>query len=668
MSRAERAGDDGQPNPTPTVTLSYDSLSREGRELRLVRFSNLASSTEVELMQCRVSLNDPPSYRALSYIWGDPTPTKSIRVNGRPLPVAHNVHQALLDVRRGGDGQEWLWVDSICINQDNSEERSWQVAEMGHIFGRAALVYIWLGPNSDDSDAVLRMAQRIGPDAHRAGVADLWFGWPSFKYQPEKLQGKTDSVERRESFLAQALDDEELRSPRLLDAIGSVLNRPNWYRAWIVQEIALARNGLVLCGDERVSLDAFDAALATIFFCKNGDFARGHLQWRNFGAGLNNNLFRLRGLVARRQRGRKQKTSLLEFLLSDFLAAPGRPFYMASDPRDIIFGLLGVAADTECLGLRPDYTQTVAEVYTAATRAMVERCPHYSLDYCAFPKDMDDLPTWVPDWQRVGRFGLGVPGQPMSYRNLFNSAADRVQPPPPTGLFPTHAHGIPAWRVLRQRGCLVDVVTSVFTGDEHCSSTEPALKLSKALARQGEQRSRILQAILKFTIAAHLELDGAQLETILWRTVVADSMPIERCTVDYDAPAARIFRQQPVPVATLSEAQVGYILRNTYPFPHKPDPIATQVKVDEYSELVLRQASASCRRRTLFATAEGRLGLGPENVRTGDVVTILLGTPVPIVLRPAANCFTYVGDAYVHGIMDGQFMKGDPLEEDFDIT
>ncbi|KAK4032503.1 heterokaryon incompatibility protein-domain-containing protein [Parachaetomium inaequale] len=653
-------------NPTPTATFSYDSLSREDRELRLVRFSNSASSTEVELILHRVSLNDPPSYHALSYVWGDPTPTRSIRVNGRPLPVAHNLHQALLDVRRGGDAQEWLWVDAICINQDNPEERSRQVAQMGHIFGRAALVYIWLGPSGDDSDAVLRMAQRIGADAHRAGVADLWFGWQSFKYRLEKLQEDAESVERRESFLAQALDDEELRSPRLPAAIESLLNRPNWCRAWIVQEIALARDGLVLCGAERVSLDAFDAALATIFFCKNGDFARGHPRWRDFGAGLNNNLFRLRGLVARRQRRRNQKAGLLEFLLSDFLGAPGRPFYMASDPRDIIFGLLGVAADTERLGLRPDYTQTVAEVYTAATRAMVERCPQYSLDYCAFPKDMDDLPTWVPDWQRVGRFGLAY-GRPMSYRNLFNSSADRVQPPP-TGLFPTPAEGIPAWRVLRQRGCSVDVVATVFAGDEQCSCTEPALTLSRALAWQGEQRTRILQAILKFAIAAHLELDGAQLETVLWRTVVADFVSVERCTVDYDALAVRIYRQQPVPVATLTEAQVGFMLRNTYPFPHRPDAIATQVKVDEYSGLLLRIAAATCRGRTLFATAGGRLGLGPENVQTGDVVTILLGTPVPIVLRPAADRFRYVGDAYVHGIMDGQLMKGDPLEEDFDIA
>ncbi|KAK3299463.1 heterokaryon incompatibility protein-domain-containing protein [Chaetomium fimeti] len=649
-------------------TFSYDNLSRDDREVRLVRFSNSESSLEVELILHRLSLDDLPSYHALSYIWGDPAPTRSIRVNGKPLPVAHNLHQALLDVHRTlGDAQEWLWVDAICINQDNSEERSWQVGLMGHIFGRAALVYLWLGPSSDDSD-VLRMARRIGPDAHRAGISDLWFSWESFNYQPMYIQDDTESVERRESFLARALDDEELRSPGMLAAVASLLERPNWYRAWIVQEIALARDGLVLCGTERVSLDAFDAALAAIFFCKNGDFTREHPRWRNFGAKLDNNLFRLRGLVARRQRRRNHEAGLLEFLLSDFLAAPDRPFYEASDPRDIIFGLLGVAADTERLGLRPDYNQTVTEVYTAATRAMVERCPHYFLNYCIFPKDIDDLPSWVPDWQRVGRFGL-VSTQPLSYATNFNSSAGRVQPPP-TGLLPTPVNGIPAWRVLRQRGCSVDVVATVFASDEYyCTSTGPVMTLARALVWHREQRTRILRAILNFAIAAHLELDGAQLETVLWRTIVADFVNAQRCPVDYDAPAARIFRQEPVPLATLTEAQVTYMLSRIYPFPHHPDPkTATQAQVDEYSEILLRQASARCRGRTLFATKGGRLGLGPENLQTGDVVTILLGTPVPIVLRPAANCFTYVGDTYVHGIMDGQCMEGDPVVEDFDIV
>ncbi|KAM0284974.1 hypothetical protein ACHAQH_001663 [Verticillium albo-atrum] len=314
---------------------------------------------------------------------GDPTPSSTIYVNGGPISVAPNLHQALLRLRQSGNTGVWLWIDAICISQEDDQEKNWQVVQMGDIFGGAALVYIWLGPSSDGSDMVLQMAQRVGP-------------------------GRTPG-------------DGSLRSPESLEAIESLLSRANWYRVWVVQETALARDALVLCGDECVSREAFDAALATIFFCKTGNFARGLPQWRRFGSDLNNNLFRLRGLTARRQRRRNKGAGLVEFLVSDFAAAPKRPFYLASNSRDITFGLLGVAVDTELLGLVPDYTLTTPEVYTAATRAMNGRCPYYSLDFCASPKGMLDLPSWVPDWQLIGHIGLcGL----LSSLDVFESSTD----------------------------------------------------------------------------------------------------------------------------------------------------------------------------------------------------------------------------------------------------
>ncbi|AEO64787.1 uncharacterized protein THITE_2038030 [Thermothielavioides terrestris NRRL 8126] len=648
------------------AAFSYDKLRSEDGEFRLVRFSDSAASPDViELILERASLHNPPSYSALSYLWGEPTKTETIHVNGLPLPITHNLHQALQHLRAGEGTREWLWIDAVCINQDDDEERSWHVPQMGTIFSRASLVYIWLGPDSDDSDLVMRLAQRIGPDAHEAGVADLWFCWPPFKLPRKKLENE----ERANSFLARALGDEELRSPRLLAAVEPLLSRANWCRAWIVQEIALARDGLVCCGTERVSLNAFDATLSTIFFCKNGVFALQHPRWRDFGSGLrNNNIFRVRGLIARRQRRRGHKAGLLEFLMSDFASANRRPFYVASDPRDIIFGLLGVAADTELLGLRPDYTQTTAEVYAAVTRAILERCPDYSLDYCTFPKDIQDLPSWVPDWQRIGRYGLADGYRyPLSYSCRFTGSGDRVQPsPPPPASFPGTVDGIPSWRVLRQRGCLVDVVAAVFQVRERRHGC--ALPLSHALDTKWKLRARVLNSILEFATSGHLALDGGTpVETALWRTLVADQLQGERCTAEYDALAGRIFRLQKIPVETLTKTQLAFLFPRGY-FGDDKFRSASQANVDEASERVLIQASVKCRRRTLFATAGGKPGLGPESMQTGDVVAILLGTAVPIVLRPVGNHFTYVGEAYVHGIMYGEFMRGDPPEQDFDIA
>jgi hypothetical protein len=148
---------------------------------------------------------------------------------------------------------------------------------------------------------------------------------------------------------------------------------------------------------------------------------------------------------------------------------------------------------------------------------------------------------------------------------------------------------------------------------------------------------------------------------------VADQLQGERCTAEYDALAGRIFRLQKIPVETLTKTQLAFLFPRGY-FGDDKFRSASQANVDEASERVLIQASVKCRRRTLFATAGGKPGLGPESMQTGDVVAILLGTAVPIVLRPVGNHFTYVGEAYVHGIMYGEFMRGDPPEQDFDIA
>jgi hypothetical protein len=73
--------------------------------------------------------------------------------------------------------------------------------------------------------------------------------------------------------------------------------------------------------------------------------------------------------------------------------------------------------------------------------------------------------------------------------------------------------------------------------------------------------------------------------------------------------------------------------------------------------------------RTLFKTAEGRFGLGPQHMLAGDIVTIIHSTKVPIILRPVDQArYEFVGEAYVHGIMDRKFMATNPPEELFELV
>ncbi|KAM5353402.1 hypothetical protein ACJ41O_000052 [Fusarium nematophilum] len=620
----------------------YQSLQPEYREIRLARFvagpDEQQGSYSLELVTA--SLNESPTYRALSYVWGDPTPRFPISVNGEGLQVAENLHVALGQLSRAVAAGAWLWIDAICIDQSNLDERSWQVSQMRDIYKRAESVYISLGDSGADSDLFLSLVDSFGQEAEEAGILDLWAGFSSgpIPDDPERYPGL--------AFLPKVLGNKDIRDHRMHASIVGLLERQNWCRAWTVQEITLAKRGRILCGEQNVSLDAFHAALTAIYFAKISGFARRQPQWMNFGSGFNNNRFHIWGLQSRLQHLKGKPSSLLDMLLSDMRATDEkRPFYGALDPRDVIFALLGVAADAGVLGIRPDYTKSACQVYTEATRAMILHYPNYRLEYCTFPKDTPGLPSWVPDWQRIGRRGVEV--HPLSYGDCFYASRGRTQPS-------TVDKGGPT---LRQRGSTVDSVAKVFTVGEIGVVEQDTLAnaLAEAL-RPGTGWTRCLKSILDF---AGPYLEQGTSESSLWRDMSGGKMVIGKCTMEYDSLARRAFRQEAIAADSITEAQLECILRNSYPYPRKLEQDEDlQPIVERFCELILIYAQAMVRGRALFVTTRGVFGLGPYRVREGDVVTILFGTQVPIILRPDGDAYTWVGDAYVHGIMEGEVIEG----------
>lgn len=85
-----------------------------------------------------------PKYEALSCTWGPPEPVKTITINGYEVKVRENLYWALVNLQRGVT-HRLFWVDAICINQDDLEERNRQVSLMAFIYSRAQAVLVWLG-------------------------------------------------------------------------------------------------------------------------------------------------------------------------------------------------------------------------------------------------------------------------------------------------------------------------------------------------------------------------------------------------------------------------------------------------------------------------------------------------------------------------------------------
>jgi hypothetical protein len=115
---------------------------------------------------CKLSawpLDSAPPYNAISYTWGDPASTVNITVDGRTMIVRQNcdyvLQQAFTNTKKE---TKYLWVDAICIDQSELEERGHQVALMGELYKRATHVFACVGAHSDDSEFLHTMCRKKG--------------------------------------------------------------------------------------------------------------------------------------------------------------------------------------------------------------------------------------------------------------------------------------------------------------------------------------------------------------------------------------------------------------------------------------------------------------------------------------------------------------------------
>jgi hypothetical protein len=135
-------------------TYQFSPLAPGPDSIRLLRLLP-NDKTEIQCELFEYSLQDLGTgthlYEALSYTWGDEKKPCSIAIKKQNLAVTINLHAALLRLR-DRFLERILWVDAICINQDDKEEQGQQVQRMAKIYSKAARVLVWLGETARDSD------------------------------------------------------------------------------------------------------------------------------------------------------------------------------------------------------------------------------------------------------------------------------------------------------------------------------------------------------------------------------------------------------------------------------------------------------------------------------------------------------------------------------------
>jgi len=227
------------------MTFEHPTLQPDQHQIRLVQlhssiFDKFSAQPTIHLTLSVANLDDKPRFKALSYTWGSPLPTKQIFINEQRFYVRENLWLFLQSAVSRGI-REPLWIDQICINQAEIRERNHQVSLMSRIYTEANQVLMWLGPAAEESDLAMWWLKRISV---RKSIWDPDPSWNS-GWNIGKSRGRNPDIT---PMCIKYCKSRNAMISAIRGALKALLERPYWNRLWIVQEAILGTSPLVLCG------------------------------------------------------------------------------------------------------------------------------------------------------------------------------------------------------------------------------------------------------------------------------------------------------------------------------------------------------------------------------------------------------------------------------------
>jgi len=365
-----KSADADSSSSTVMETFKYESLPQGdgGQWIRLIELHGGQGSDKIECSIQHTNLADNPQYEAISYCWGDPNITSTIWCNdSKQVTVTANLHAALTAIRFK-DGNRLLWADALCINHSDMDERNAQVAIMRDIYEKAQRVLVWLGEESEASNRGLDFMERLVKACPQDMLLEL---------QKSVLHHNPIELLKRANV---SPNEKDVR------AFLSILQRPWFRRVWVVQEVAMSRNSLLLCGAK--TFDWSDL-FSTIRFILATKLTTGvdisFLDYPNFIDRAH------RDVVA------GSETRLLTVLFR-------HRRFLATDLKDKVFGLSGILYG---LTILPDYRRSVGDIYKSVAASIIAQDRNLELLSISKvspqskmnPNDtVPGLPSWVPDW------------------------------------------------------------------------------------------------------------------------------------------------------------------------------------------------------------------------------------------------------------------------------
>lgn len=323
----------------------YTALDETKSEIRLLKLNpSLIPASTVRCDILYASLNDKPEYLALSYVWGSKENPASIRLGGKQKLVTRNLLEALQGIRRKTSSIT-IWIDALCINQDNNDEKSSQVRLMGQLYTQAREVLVWLGPKKQDTHLAIDMIKK----------------WSTF----ELPTGIDAPIATAKKFTEESASFD----PKVWAALYDILEREWWSRIWTYQESVLAHTPTLICGPYRMTWRQLTVSVGLWKYMQADRFI--HLLANEGLELLRNCPFSAASQMVMHgslKKGRvKAGTQPIKHDLVSLVHTLRD--HKAGDPRDKIYALLDVA-ERPRLTVDVDYNLPVRQVYTDFLRTV----------------------------------------------------------------------------------------------------------------------------------------------------------------------------------------------------------------------------------------------------------------------------------------------------------
>ncbi|KAF2440461.1 hypothetical protein P171DRAFT_435256 [Karstenula rhodostoma CBS 690.94] len=630
----------------------YDSV-QEGC-FRLLRVSRPWDMIPFECELVAFDLDaELPDYTAVSYAWGpDPARPKAIGVDGRRLQVTESAYQVVRDLTPE-NGERYIWVDFVCINQEDVIERASQVKRMRLIYAKASQVTIVLNTvtpvDYDDSDRVAHHLKKLNAN----------------------LEHSTWSVDEQVAYHQKV---GTYRASLGWEALSRLFRLEYWARAWVVQEIAMAEKLVVVYGDNELPWDEISSFAKACYNPDNNSAL--DVLGTIFGGGSIPLLYIMKIMQISNIRDAYRAGGLA---LQDLLFLGWQ--FSATDPRDNIFAFQGLARDKIAPGIEPNYEQSVLNLFLNVTiiQMLESDRPLWFLRlagrgfgdrsiqsrFCSL--EDQELPSWMPNWSKS------------AHRAQFPTLDLPQFTPNPFDIDPTG-------KLL-----FVDAVsydTIVHTIDHPMIQNAPgtvALELPpdalKRVLDVGKDFKAMHEAFAQFVPTPYPT--GTPRDEVLWRVLLGETSTDPE-TVAYNARCWSLLEKQAASLHDLvPDAPDHLIAPSTLPqtLPDVQNKLAEYLTSGEHTESLrvygeryeelrgtdMLEANTSYMAamgrhsagRKMAFTRRGLVVLVPPLAREGDEVAYLVHGDTPFVLRGVdgdegvcgdRRVFELVGDCYVHGV------------------